>query len=308
MAGILTLLSAQTTEASFYSSDIPESVMDTVITDATTSASPTDDPDCYIYTGYNPPYATPRSIQISWPISTPIDNTTQGTTTFSFWAKTLWPWQNPETHIYVNEENVGQVTTKGSYDWVSIDFPTSYLNQGAGNIIEIWTNTAELTAVACDAPSGDDIGETNTFYIRNNGGTATVVAPRYGEIYAQIAVTIAPRPSIQTNHTSGAPGSFFTISGTNFPANGIATIEVNTETIGTTPTDANGSFSFLLSTSNADEGSYFVTTSVNPSATVGFVLVLNESTHPQEGSGKVYDVPSGIAFTESIFLPAVLRP
>jgi hypothetical protein len=192
-----------------------------VISDATTSQLPTQNPGCYIYTGYNLPYAAPRSIEIYWPINIPIDGPTPGTSTFSFWATTLWPNANPVTNIFVNDIDVGQVQTAQQYGWVTIKFPTRYLDRGANNLIEIWTSTDDSVAVACGAPSIDDIGEENAFYIRNNGGTADDNGPRYGEIYAKLEVDtqqtlIISPPSgdyVTTQHfdltlISDAPGLF----------------------------------------------------------------------------------------------------
>lgn len=114
-------------------------------------------------------------------------------------------------------------------------------------------------------------------------------------------------PILSINYGSGAPDSFFTLTGSNFPPNSTATVTVNGQTLGTVSTDADGSLTFLLSTTSADEGSYYVTVTGNPSATVSFVLDSNEPIRPQDGSGSVLDVPEGIAFTESVFIPIVLR-
>jgi len=279
---------------------------DVIITDATTSTIPNVNPDCYIYTGYNAPHATPRSIQIYWPISEPINSATQGTTTFSFWATKTWTGYETDTHILVNGSDIGRVTIPDYYDWVSIEFPTNLLNQGANNTIEIWTNTAYTAQVACDAPSIDDVGEVNAFYIRDNNGTPDK-GPRYGQIYAKISVEVATNPSLQINYANGAPGSFFTVTGADFPTDSTASIQVNSLSVGTVPTDAEGRFTFLLTTTNADEGAYFVTTSVDSSATTQFVLNAAEPVRPQEGSGDMFDVPTGIAFNEFVFLPSIVR-
>jgi len=114
-------------------------------------------------------------------------------------------------------------------------------------------------------------------------------------------------PSLETNFVSGAPGSFFTITGTDFPANSTATIAVNAQELGTVTTDSDGNLTFLLSTTNADEGYYFATATVNPSAAIGFRLDSDEPVRPQDGSGLIIDVPAGIAFTEFIYLPIVIR-
>jgi hypothetical protein len=121
------------------------------------------------------------------------------------------------------------------------------------------------------------------------------------------AYEYGPSAALDINYDAGAPGSFFTLSGRDFPANAIAAISVNGTALGTIPIDGSGSFSFLLSTANAGEGAYFVTAAVNPSAGTRFILSSDEPTRPQEGSGPVFDVPAGIAYTESVFLPIVLR-
>ena len=113
--------------------------------------------------------------------------------------------------------------------------------------------------------------------------------------------------ALDINYDAGAPGSFFTLSGRNFPANDIAAISVNGTALGTVSTDGSGSFSFLLSTSSAGEGTYFATAAINPSATVRFILSADELTRAQEGSGTVFEVPAGISYTESVYLPFVMR-
>jgi hypothetical protein len=86
----------------------------------------------------------------------------------------------------------------------------------------------------------------------------------------------------------------------------IPAIAVNGRALGTVLTDAGGDLVFLVSTTNAGEGSYFVTATAGSSATVGFVLDPDKAVRPQDGSGPVFDVPSGIALTEFIYLPIVL--
>lgn len=77
--------------------------------------------------------------------------------------------------------------------------------------------------------------------------------------------------------------------------------------LGTVPTDGNGDFELLLTTGNADEGYYILTASVDTSASVNFTLDAALPTRPQEGSGRVFDVPAGIAYTEQLFLRIVIN-
>lgn len=128
---------------------------------------------------------------------------------------------------------------------------------------------------------------------------------QYGEL-AILRYEI-PKPTLTINYSTGAPGSYFTLNGENFPENSTAAVSVNGRSLGTTPVDSNGRFSFLLTTTNADEGAYFATASVNPSATTQFVLGASEPLREQEGSGDTFNVPAGIAFNQFVYLPAILR-
>ena len=114
-------------------------------------------------------------------------------------------------------------------------------------------------------------------------------------------------PELTLNFASGAPGSFFTATGVDFPASTTAEVTVNGHALGTVPTDADGNCSFILSTANAEEGSYYVTVSANPGATARFSLDSSEPTRPQDGVGPIFDVPANSAFTESVFLPVIQR-
>ncbi|MFA5873549.1 MAG: hypothetical protein WC832_06260, partial [Anaerolineales bacterium] len=120
------------------------------------------------------------------------------------------------------------------------------------------------------------------------------------------AIQQIPPASLTINYSSGAPGSYFTIAGSYFPPDSTATITVNGNVLGTVPTDSSGSFTFLFETSQADEGYYSVTVSVNPSASTQFTLDAEADLHPQEGSGTVFVVPDGIAY-HVIYLPLIVK-
>ncbi|MBU0511336.1 MAG: calcium-binding protein [Chloroflexi bacterium] len=118
---------------------------------------------------------------------------------------------------------------------------------------------------------------------------------------------IESEANLTINFPDGAPGSYFTVTGIGFPANDTATINVNGHELETVPVDAIGGFSFIFSTTNADEGIYMITASVNPSATTQLILDAAEPIRPQEGTGSIIDIPEGIAFTNQIFLPLLQR-
>jgi alpha-tubulin suppressor-like RCC1 family protein len=114
--------------------------------------------------------------------------------------------------------------------------------------------------------------------------------------------------SLVINYTSGRPGSLFTLIGENFLPNGTATVVINGRTLtNTLIVESSSQLVFLLDTTQADEGHYSVTATVNPSATARFVLDSGEPLRPQEGSGPILDVPGGIAFTRFIYLPLIQR-
>ena len=185
--------------------------------------------------------------------------------------------------LFVRDPDPG---ADGNWDGVDDDYGDLHLQSGSP-AIDSGTNSTLWT----DCPATDLDGNP-----RPVNGVCDMGAYEYD-----------PSATLDINYDAGAPGSFFTLSGRNFPANAIAAISVNGTALGTIPTDGSGSFSFLLSTPNADEGTYFVTAAVNPSATVQFILSADKPTRAQEGSGTVFDVPAGIAYTESVFLPIIMR-
>lgn len=112
---------------------------------------------------------------------------------------------------------------------------------------------------------------------------------------------------LDANYASGAPGSYFTISGSGFPPSSSATIQINATTLLPLPTDLDGNLRLILSTSAADEGRYFVTAEGIPGASATFVLDASAPVRPQEGMGPVIPVPSGIAFANEVLLPFIRR-
>lgn len=114
-------------------------------------------------------------------------------------------------------------------------------------------------------------------------------------------------PTLVVNYSSGAPGSYFTFTGSDFPANQTATIGVNGHVLGTVPSDTSGNLAFLLRThSTTQEGFYTVTASVTAIAMAHWTLDADLEVRPQEGSGPILDVPDGIAH-RAVFVPLVVK-
>jgi photosystem II stability/assembly factor-like uncharacterized protein len=112
---------------------------------------------------------------------------------------------------------------------------------------------------------------------------------------------------LSLNHSSGSSGSFFTVTGTNFPSDQEASIKVNGNNLGTIAIDSSGGFSFQLDSSQASEGDYQVTVSVlDVHRTVRFLLADGEPVQPADGSGPMFVLPAGIGW-QYISLPLVSR-
>jgi hypothetical protein len=113
--------------------------------------------------------------------------------------------------------------------------------------------------------------------------------------------------ALTINYGNGRPGSFFTITGVNLPASNTATIIINGAILtNTLPVDSYGGFACLLDTSLADAGYYSLTATVNPSASARFTLDPNAPLRPQNGTGPILSVPSGIA-GKMVYLPLIHR-
>jgi hypothetical protein len=82
-------------------------------------------------------------------------------------------------------------------------------------------------------------------------------------------------PELVVEPEFGRPGSTFTGTGSNYPANTLATVYVDGDPLGTVMTDENGSAIFYINTIGADVGVYNVTLEVdiNTSATDTFELI-----------------------------------
>ncbi len=112
-------------------------------------------------------------------------------------------------------------------------------------------------------------------------------------------------PDLVVNETSGAPGSTFAFTGSDYPPNSLASVYVNGEALGSVMTDAGGTATFKLNTVGAALGQYNVTLEVdiNASATQSIELVESGSTvTPPDG----FDGPT-FFLGHAIFLPAVYR-
>ena len=130
---------------------------------------------------------------------------------------------------------------------------------------------------------------------------------------------IPPVTTLSINHISGRAGSYFIVTGSDYPALNTAVINFNDELMGITTIDFAGNFIFQFSTSNASNGQYTITITAAvgqtngvdgdeapPAAQSHFTL---DPTSPnlwtEDDSVLVlFDVPTGIASFNQ-FLPAI---
>jgi hypothetical protein len=118
----------------------------------------------------------------------------------------------------------------------------------------------------------------------------------------------SPQVNLTSNYGDGAPGSFFAITGRNFPAGSDARVSVNGRKLDTLTADASGSLSFILRTgAGLPAGSYEVEVSVNPSASTTITIDPQAPVRAQEGTGPIVEVPDDIGAKHKIYLPIMLR-
>jgi ligand-binding sensor domain-containing protein len=105
------------------------------------------------------------------------------------------------------------------------------------------------------------------------------------------------------NYASGAPGSYFNLSGDHFNPNQSTPITVNGFHLGDLPISSHGTFTFTLSTTNANQGIYYVKVGDQPALRLRFSLNTQNPIRPKEGDFTTFDIPAGIAFTQEFYLP-----
>jgi hypothetical protein len=152
-------------------------------------------------------------------------------------------------------------------------------------------NGNELQTVAAFTPGGSQV---DGFPYGSAVNTSFVFIAQSN----RVLVLNASVPVLTINHTTGGPGSSFTVTGHDFAPSSMATVVVNDHSAGTISADSSGGIRFLLSTEQADEGPYLITATANYSASTRFVIASGEPVHPQEGSGTIFAVPSGIAYVK----------
>jgi Tol biopolymer transport system component len=176
-----------------------------------------------------------------------------------------------------------------------------------------WTGTTERASVdsAGQEPNGVSVSPAlsadGRFVAFDSSASNLVEGDTNGRIDVFLRDRIPPT-TLEANYNLGMPGSFFTITGTNFLRNEVVTIAANGQELGTMTTDEDGNFVFTLATAGADPGYYLIAASVqNVWGGTALMLDPNAEQRPAQGGGTTFNLPAGIAFTEMVYLPAAIR-
>lgn len=110
--------------------------------------------------------------------------------------------------------------------------------------------------------------------------------------------------TLEIDHRSGQPGSFFTLTGTNYPVEASLEVHINGVLVGNVQSDASGSLVFLISTAGAETGDYVVVVGNMSQVFTRFELDAQAPLWPQVVEAPVLALPTDIA-SELIFLPVI---
>lgn len=113
-------------------------------------------------------------------------------------------------------------------------------------------------------------------------------------------------PKVQVNYPSGAPGSYFNVTGSDFPPANTLYISVNGRLLGEAQSGSDGSVAFTFSTAEAQPGEYHLRVTANPAAGARLVLEAEGATREREGELPVIAVPAGL-IRLPVFLPLLMR-
>jgi hypothetical protein len=129
--------------------------------------------------------------------------------------------------------------------------------------------------------------------------------PTEGFRWQRYAGVYAPA-SLQTNHSVGQPGSFFTVFGSNFTPDTSVNVSANGVLLGQVLADEDGELLFLIDSAGADEGTYFIEATGAETGLTQFDLSADAPLWPQEAEGVIFTLPAGIA-VNLVRLPMISR-
>ena len=220
--------------------------------------------------------------------------------------------------------NIGTILHWDGASWMQVTSPITDTLTGismvpGSNGTAGWAVGANGTMLFWDGSAWTKIDSPTTSYLTS---VQMVSATDGWAVGGDGTILRYANPQLTINYPTGAPGSFFNITGAGYPANSQAVISINGVDLGTVDIEADGSFSLTLATAlTSKDGTYRVTvtlnllaagqspqnTTTNPLATVQYQLDANAPLRTQEGSLPVQSVPDDIAPFHLIYLPLVIR-
>lgn len=110
--------------------------------------------------------------------------------------------------------------------------------------------------------------------------------------------------SLVVDYTTGAPGSYFQVTGSGFTPDSQEALFANGVLLGNVPTDVDGGFSVALSSDFADVGSYWLSTET-PSAPLEIQLHMSSDIRPKGNSLQLEFQLSGDQVVHKVYMPIV---
>ncbi len=129
--------------------------------------------------------------------------------------------------------------------------------------------------------------------------------PRVGFNWQRYAGVYNPS-SLDINHVSGSPGSFFTITGSNFSPETTVSVSANGFVLGEVDTSETGDLLFLISSASADAGYYMIEVIGNEAAATQLIIDPDAPQWPVEEEGPLFSLPAGIA-QQVLFMPVIVK-
>ncbi len=121
---------------------------------------------------------------------------------------------------------------------------------------------------------------------------------RYANVYDQA--------SLEINHESGAPGSFFSISGSNFSSKTMVNIYANGVLLGNLETSEFGDLLFLIDSTGAGDGYYLIQVQGTETAGTKLLVDTTGTLWSQEDEGTVFSLNApGLVPFELLFMPLI---
>jgi len=223
------------------------------------------------------------------------------------WAVAWGMWHNDPTNPIAEEPPAGHWIRDiwSKWDQITVEPSETQRNALFREILDIWAQQLPMIGYLGEIPqpvimkNGLHNYDAGYPYDDTTGDEQLLNPETY---YWDSPLT----PELNINYTTGSPGSFFTLTGTNYPPNSTAMVSINGNVIQTLVTDETGDIEFVLNTEQATVGYYEITVSVNPQASTAFELAQDEPQREKESTAPEVIVPENIAI-HRIYLPLVQR-